>query len=145
MRRIEPPCYQAAFTLLELIIVLLLVAILSAYVSARYTGSGGFEEDALVEQIISSARLTQQLSMNDSTRNFALSIQVSQIDILADGTSLTLANQNFPIVFPSDVVLGPVGNISFSSLGATAALTLTVQATETRQVCFESSGYVHAC
>jgi len=133
-----------AFTLLELIIVIILLAIISSYVFTRFSSSTGYRLDAAVEQIISAGQLTQQLSMNDSQRNFSLSIQSSQVDLLVNGTGFTGANE-FPIVFDSSITISPLSNITFDGLGRTTARTITVTSADSTSICFESSGLIHRC
>lgn len=141
----KPPTYQAAFSLLELIVVVIILAIISGYTLSKFTSSSSYKKDAIVEQIISAARMTQQLSMNDSSRSFSLSIQNNQIDLLADGVSLSAAGLGFPIVFSSNVSLSPVSSIVFDNWGGTAGTTISVQLDTTINICFESSGYIHRC
>lgn|GEM_PF-2790137 len=141
----KPPFKQAAFTLLELIIVVALLTIISAYVFTRPDTATDYEQDAVAEQIISAGRLTQQLSMNDSARTFSLEIQANQIDLLADGTSFSAANVNFPINLSSDITLSPVTSIVFDRLGRTSGTTISIQADTTQRVCFNASGLVERC
>jgi MSHA pilin protein MshC len=145
MHPVKPPTHQAAFTLLELILVVLVVAILSITIQSRFVSSRDFQQDAIVEQIIGAARLTQQLSMNDSSRNFVLVIQANQIDIQVDGNSINTTGFDFPINFGSQVTLSPLANISFNSLGETNAISLSVQMSTSSSICFEASGYIHPC
>jgi len=141
----KPPCYQAAFSLLELIVVVIILAIISGYTLSKFTSSSSYKKDTIVEQIISASRMAQQLSMNDSSRSFSLSIQNNQIDLLADGTSLSAAGLGFPLVFSSNVSLSPLSTVVFDSGGATTAITISVQLDTTINICFESSGYIHRC
>ncbi|TQV88542.1 type II secretion system protein [Aliikangiella coralliicola] len=141
----KPPYQQAAFTLLELIIVVAVLAVISVYIQSRIQSSDDYQQDSAIEQLISVARLTQQLSMNDSARNFALSIQSNQLDILADGVSLSVSNLSLPINLGDNVTLAPTGNVVFNSLGETAATTINVTINNTQQVCIETSGYLHRC
>jgi len=142
---IRRPLHQAAFTLLELIIVILLVAILATYIQSKFSTSDSYKQDAVVEQLINAARLTQQLAMNDADRLFVLALQTNQIDILADGSSLAGELAQLPIILPSGVSLTMTSNISFDQLGATTPLTVGVLAGTVRNVCLEASGYIHSC
>lgn len=142
---LKPPLKQAAFTLIELIIVIIILAILASYVVSRFSSSDSFKQDAIIEQIISAGQLTQQLSMNDSSRSFSLSIQSNQINLLADASPFSAAGLEFPLVFDSSVTISPVVNISFDSWGETSATTISVQLGSTINICFESSGLIHRC
>lgn len=141
----KSPNYQAAFTLLELIIVLAIIGIIAAFVQTRSDSASSYQQDSVIEQIISAGQLTQQLSMNDSDRSFSLSISANQMDLLADGSSFSAGGINFPVNFGSQVTLSPVTTISFDSLGRTASATINVQVGNTKQLCFEASGYIHRC
>ena len=141
----KPPLNQAAFTLIELIVVVIILAILGSYVVSRFSSSDTFKQDTIVEQIISAGQLTQQLSMNDSSRNFSLSIQSNQINLLADGVNFSAAGLNFPLVFDSSVSISPTSTISFNSLGSTTATTISVQLGTTVNICFRVSGLIQRC
>ena len=140
----RPPSKQVAFTLLELIIVVIVLAILSSYVFTRFSSSTSYRLDALAEQLVAAGQLTQQLAMNDSQRAFLLDIQNSQINILVDGATFSAANE-FPITVDSSISLSPTGTISFDGLGRTAGATITIASGESLDVCFEASGLVHRC
>ena len=141
----KPPFQQAAFTLIELIIVVAILAILATYILTRPDSSQDYQQDAVIERLISSGRLAQQLSMNDSTRNFVLSIQANQIDLTVDGSSFASASINYPLTVSSNVTLSPVTTITFDNLGQTSSTTISVQGASTQQVCFESGGMIREC
>jgi len=144
----KPP-HQAAFTLLELIIVVVIVGILSAYITARSDGSSSYQQDAVIEQVISAGRMAQQFSMNDSSRSFQLVTQTNQINLqVHDGSSFvtfTPGSVNYPLSINSQVELS-AKTITYNSLGETSFETITVKAGGiTESVCFEASGYIHQC
>ena len=146
----KPPQNQAAFTLLELIIVIAITAILAAYILTRSHSSGSYQQDSVVEQIISAGRLAQQFAMNDSARAFSLSIQANQIDLYEDSgsgdVSISPGSINFPLDFGSTVTLTPTSKISYDRQGTTTAITISVKVDSiTKDICFESSGYIHRC
>ena len=141
----KPPLKQAAFTLLELIVVIVILSILAVYVQARFQDDDSYQSDVAVEQLISLARLTQQLAMNDSSRAFLLNIQTNQIDVLADGVSLGGNVAGVPVNLGSKVTLAPTSNIAFNSRGETTATTISVTVNTTQNVCIESSGYIRRC
>jgi len=141
----KPPLSLAAFTLLELIVVIVILAVVSSYVFTRFSQSSGYRQDTIVEQIISAGHLAQQLSMNDSSRTFSLSIQPSQINLLVDGVSFSTAGTSFPLIFDNSVNLSPTVNIVYDSLGETTATTVTLQLDTNQDICFESSGFIHRC
>ena len=141
----RPFAKQTAFTLIELVITLLILGIVAIYVQSKFSSSAGYKENTVIAQIISSARLTQQLSMNDSARSFYLIIQSNQIDLQDDGGSLSIGSTNYPISIESGVTLSPATTITFGQLGETVNLVLNVSAETTQQICFETSGYIHQC
>ena len=141
----KPPFKQAAFTLLELIIVIAVLAIISSYILTRPDTSSDYQQDAIVEQLISSGQLAQQLSMNDSARAFSLVISANQIDLLADGVSFTTGNIGYPINVPAAITLNPAIVINFDNLGSTAGTIINVQGTTTDQVCFDAGGAIRQC
>ena len=143
MKKEKPFAKQTAFTLIELVITLLILGILSSYVLSKFTSTAGYKENTVVDQVISSARLAQQLSMNDSERTFSLIIQTNQIDLQVDGVSLSVGNTNYPIAIDNSVTLSPASVINFDQLGTTNFLILSVNAETTQQIVFETSGYIH--
>ena len=145
VNKFKPPVYQAAFTLLELIIVVAILAILVTYVQTRPDSSSAYYQDTIAEQLVASGRLAQQLSMNDSARNFALQITANQIDLTVDGVSFSAASENFPIIINNSLTLSPATTITFNNLGETSGTTITVQSDTAKLVCFESSGLIHRC
>ncbi|HAS8181508.1 type II secretion system protein [Vibrio vulnificus] len=62
---------QAGFTLVELIVVILLISIVSAYAASRYIGTGSFSAYASQEQAISIIRQLQVYRMQSNTTNSA--------------------------------------------------------------------------
>lgn len=141
----KPPLKQAAFTLIELIVVVAILAILVAYILVRPDSSRDYSQDAIAEQIVAAGRLTQQLSMNDSSRAFSLAISANQIDVQADGSSLSAGNFNYPVAVDTQLTLSPVTTITFDRLGQTTAATITITGNSASQVCFEASGLIRRC
>ena len=131
--------------MLELIIVLVILSILAGYILSRPNTADAYLQDSVIEQLISAAQLTQQLSMNDISRVFSLNIQANQINLLANGVAFSSAEMNFPLIIDSKVTLSPVTNITFGTMGMTAGAIINVTADTTIQVCVESSGYIHRC
>ncbi|HDY7442620.1 TPA: prepilin-type N-terminal cleavage/methylation domain-containing protein [Vibrio vulnificus] len=62
---------QAGFTIVELIVVILLISIISAYAASRYIGTGSFSAYAAQEQAISIIRQLQVYRMQSNTTNSA--------------------------------------------------------------------------
>ncbi|EHU4915702.1 prepilin-type N-terminal cleavage/methylation domain-containing protein [Vibrio vulnificus] len=62
---------KKGFTLVELIVVILLISIVSAYAASRYIGTGSFSAYAAQEQAISIIRQLQVYRMQSNTTNSA--------------------------------------------------------------------------
>jgi prepilin-type N-terminal cleavage/methylation domain-containing protein len=141
----KPLTKQAAYSLIELVITLVILSIVAVFVQSKLPSSDRFKEETFAAQIISSARLAQQLSMNDSARSFVLAIQSDQIDLTEDGSSMSIGALNFPLLANNGITLAPITDITFDSRGETAEVTVTVTAETTQPICFETSGYIHRC
>ncbi len=81
----SPLSKQKAFTLIELIVVILLVSIVSVYASSRYFGTDSFSAYAAQDQVISVIRQVQLNQMQSNidvsvpNNNFTLTITSSCI------------------------------------------------------------------
>ncbi len=136
----KPPS-QAAFTLLELIVVIAVLGILAVYVQTKFQSDDSYQIDTATEQLINAARLTQQLAMNDSSRSFTLNVSSNQINISATPTAISL--EGIPVSFGNKISLSPAANITFDSLGKTSSTTISINSSIS--VCFEASGLIHRC
>jgi prepilin-type N-terminal cleavage/methylation domain-containing protein len=153
MKNLKSLASITAFTLLELIIVVLITAILAAYIFSRPDSSNSYQQDTVIEQVISAGRLAQQLHMNDTSRSFSLLIQSNQITLLdytggTPGNSISAGLVSFPLVFDSKITLSPASTIIFDRLGGITVFTsisVAVIGAPNKSVCFETSGYIHRC
>lgn len=139
----RPPLNQAAFTLLELILVILILGVVATYVQTKFQDDDAYQLDTAVAQLINAGRLTQQLAMNDTARNFTLEITSNQINISA--TPATPALEGIPVNFSSDISLSPSASINFNGLGETSPRIIAVTVSNSVSVCFESTGFIHRC
>ncbi|MCW8332459.1 type II secretion system protein [Vibrio paucivorans] len=109
--------YRAGFTLVELIVVILLVAIVSLYASSRYIGVSSVSAYAIQDQVISVIRQVQvnrmQSNVDSSEEHFELALQTNCLGSV-EACSGTAAGR-------SDVV--DSDNISFSSTPSTSVVT----------------------
>lgn len=98
------------FTLVELIVVIILLAIISVYAASRYIGVGSFSAFAIQDSVISVARQVQLNRMQSNTStlsdSFVLSISSSCI-----GSKESCVN---PIDSRSDWVMD--NSVSFSAM-----------------------------
>ena len=155
------------FTLIELIVIILLLGILSAYAASRYSGTSGFSSVTTQSEVLASLRLTQNRAMQrtDLCNRWLVSNNQAQqvspsVSAGACTTSLpsTPADSSFVDAAANGITLTLTNNdgshfLDFDSLGRaaqclTANCTVTLnnlQSGESRQVCINSEGYIYAC
>ncbi|EGR0109715.1 type II secretion system protein [Vibrio vulnificus] len=151
---------QAGFTLVELIVVILLLSIVSAYAASRYIGTGSFSAYAAQEQAISIIRQLQVYRMQSNTTNSAN----PNFELTASGGCLgstagcTAAATPQAAESRSDVMrldgvsvsstISPIrfdlrGNPLQTNGSALNSVTITFTASgESASVCINSQGYV---
>ncbi|EPQ9986150.1 type II secretion system protein [Vibrio vulnificus] len=151
---------QAGFTLVELIVVILLISIVSAYAASRYIGTGSFSAYAAQEQAISIIRQLQVYRMQSNTTNSAN----PNFELTASGGCLgstagcTAASTPQAAESRSDVMrldgvsvsstISPIrfdlrGNPLQTNGSALNSVTITFTASgESASVCINSQGYV---
>lgn len=156
------PRRTLGFTLVELIVVILLLGILSAYAASRYSGSSSVAALTTQQEILASLRLTQNRAMQRTgycNRWLVTANQVGQISPQAVagncGTAFAAVDNDVSWVeAPSGVLLSlspPNGYLDFDSLGRAAQCsaspcTVTISsASDQRQVCINTEGYIYAC
>ena len=71
--------YQQGFTLIELITVIILLGILSAFAISRFPSSQGYSATIIKNQFIASTRLAQQTSLSRSSPVGNVTLNVSVI------------------------------------------------------------------
>ncbi|MCA3894768.1 prepilin-type N-terminal cleavage/methylation domain-containing protein [Vibrio vulnificus] len=151
---------QAGFTLVELIVVIILISIVSAYAAGRYIGTGSFSAYAAQEQAISIIRQLQVYRMQSNTTNSAN----SNFELTASGGCLGSTAGCSAAATPqaaesrSDVMrldgvsvsstISPIrfdlrGNPLQTNGSALNSVTITFTASgESAAVCINSQGYV---
>ncbi|AXX58686.1 type II secretion system protein [Vibrio vulnificus] len=149
-----------AFTLVELMVVILLISIVSAYAASRYIGTGSFSAYATQEQAISIIRQLQVYRMQSNTTNSAN----PNFELTASGGCLgstagcTAASTPQAAESRSDVMrldgvsvsstISPIrfdlrGNPLQTNGSALNSVTITFTASgESASVCINSQGYV---
>lgn len=70
---------QQGFTLIELITVIILLGILSAFAISRFPSSQGYSTAIIKNQLIASARLAQQTAMSRSSPTNNVVLNVSEV------------------------------------------------------------------
>ncbi len=138
----KPPVKQAAFSLLELIVVMVVVGILAAVAIPRFTSSSDFDSRAASAELVNHLQFAQQLAMNHTRNTITVSITATQIDIQSNGASVG----NYPVDFAGlyDVSFSNA-NLTYDSLGETTATTITVTPASGVSICIENSGYAWLC
>jgi MSHA pilin protein MshC len=127
------------FTLLELIIILIVTSILSAYVLMRAPSSSLYTQSSAAEQVRRDIRYTQSLAMS---LNASYSINFS-----ANGYTITPPPPNgaYSITMPTGVTLSVV-TITFDATGtpgAAASVTVTGSGGTTTLTVAAETGFVN--
>ncbi|HAV6900990.1 TPA: prepilin-type N-terminal cleavage/methylation domain-containing protein [Vibrio vulnificus] len=148
------------FTLIELIVVILLISIVSAYAASRYIGTGSFSAYAAQEQAISIIRQLQVYRMqSNTTGTYNLSFQLTASGgCLGSTVGCDVATTPQTAQSRSDVMrlegvsvsstMSPIrfdlrGNPLQTDGSALNSATITFSASgESTSVCINSQGYV---
>ncbi|MBC5831643.1 pilus assembly FimT family protein [Vibrio metschnikovii] len=150
------------FTLVELIVIVLLLGILSAYAASRYSGTSSVAALTTQQEILASLRLTQNRAMQRTgycnrwlvTANQAGQISPQQKNNHCSGDFSDTPDDVSWVKAPSSVTLSlstPNGYLDFDSLGRAAQCTaspctvMISSASDQRQVCINTEGYIYAC
>ncbi|CAM3870306.1 Tfp pilus assembly protein FimT/FimU [Vibrio aquimaris] len=156
--------HNHGFTLVELITIVILLGIVSAYASSRFFGKSSFDAQLIEQEVLSSLRLTQLRSMNRSGfcgRWLISSNQVIQVSptLSAGSCSTTLPTDtsdssyvngqeaNVQLSLEAD---GNVNFIDFDTLGrpeqcsSDCTVTLTGQSGVQRFICINAQGGIYA-
>ncbi len=145
MPAIKPPTYEAAFTLIEAIAVIVLIGILAAVVSPIFYQSSEFEARTTRDELIATLRYAQQLAMADNSRTVQFSNTSASYSILIDSVAIALPDGSgmYPRTLANNVTLSPSALLNYSALGDTSVTTFTITTSE--KVCVASTGYAYAC
>ncbi|EEZ01348.1 MSHA pilin protein MshC [Vibrio sp. RC586] len=155
------------FTLIELVVVIILLGVLSAYAASRFLGPSSFAVVATQSEVLASLRLTQNRAMQrtrycnrwllTSAAAMQVSPQVPQgncvatfpsypsdpslVDAAANGVNLSLIGSGSSSFLDFDS-LGRAAQCSHS--GCVVKIS-SISSNETRQVCVNTEGYIYAC
>ncbi|MCG7532355.1 prepilin-type N-terminal cleavage/methylation domain-containing protein [Psychrobium sp. MM17-31] len=160
--------YSRAFTLIELIMVILIISVLAVTIVPKFFTSSEVEHFAVRDQLISQLRLAQLKSMNqidkchrvvidssgaklaEMTLNTSVNPSVcnsSSLVVLQDSllefseTSVSLAVSSPPSILNIDF---KSDNQGIGQCNGSAGCTIDIIGSETLQIKIESQGYIHA-
>ena len=145
------------FTLFELIIVIALIGITSAYISMRSTGTSTFSLNGAIKNLLLDVRLTKTLSMSLSSHyRIVLSSASYQIQDddgvdffnVAAGSTTTSLTAPITISTPSTVIFNSLGqpiDNNGNVIDSLAPITISMtDGTNTRSIKIESqTGFIH--
>ena len=130
------------FTLIELIVVIVLMAILAAVAVPRFFGQGEFEAPGFARELASAARYAQKVAVVSgcpvaftvSSAGYALFQPQATTPVCSGALTMTLpvkhpaSGDSFAATVPTGVTLGgTLGTVTFSAAGVPdAAATYTV-------------------
>lgn len=154
---------NSGFTLIELIVVIVLIAIMAVTVLPKFLTSSGFEEYTYRDELITKLRAVQLRTMQQTNNGKCQLIKVepSNIGLLAttpnaitcetsylgDTSSVMITDNNINFVVSENL-----SDFSFSSLGKPLGcavlnpceITITVNGESDPQVFINSQGYIYA-
>ena len=107
------------YTLIELVVVLVLIGVLSAYASSRFASTSDYSARVLNDQLLVSLRLAQQTAMGRTASQVSLTIAPDSVGagqwqfILADGHAsfATQADNNHSHIYASTDLNAPCDSL----------------------------------
>lgn len=152
---------HAAFTIIELIVILVIIGILAVTVAPKLLGKNEFAAVAVRDQIIAQLRLGQLRAMNDRSACYAVRVSSSIIGLyqqanctggfvvdsateLEGGVSVSIGTASTTLT-TLNILFDGTGRPNGGHCSADSRCTLTVSAGNTAKACFEAEGYVHGC
>ncbi len=149
------------FTLLEMIIVIIIIAILAVSIAPKFIGVTDFNAYSYRDQMISALRLMQQKAMQDTRESICHRILVNSSgygevesenencvsnSLIADWQT---QNTGFSIPAESSATINFSGPLTFDSWGRVeecdSGCSIEFQSDSNAQLCIEAQGYIHAC
>jgi MSHA pilin protein MshC len=123
------PRAVAGFTLIELIVVIVLMAILIGVASTRFFGQGAFEAPAFAQELASAARYAQKLAVVSGCP-VSLAVTATGYALLQPATSACsgtpamtrpvqhpASGEDFVATVPGGVAIGGAATVTFSGGG----------------------------
>ena len=125
--------HQTAFTLIELVTVLVIVGILATTVFIRFTSNDAdlqVAKNAVLAGLIFARETAMARSDGASTVTFVIATGGTEasIDVRVNDTSIDHIDQLYPLTLPSDVTITPADQqLLFTNLGETTQQTITLE------------------
>ncbi|GEM80954.1 prepilin-type N-terminal cleavage/methylation domain-containing protein [Vibrio superstes] len=151
----------AGFTLIELIIVIIVVAIMALYASSKFIGVSQFSAQAAQQQGIAVIRQIQLGRMQsniseDSTLHSRYRLVVSDKCLGSQQACTSTSNEPFShkvVIEEQDLDFTPAMSVNFDLLGnpicaSTCTDPIRIQIASTQEqeaICINSQGYVYGC
>jgi len=161
-----PPSLRlmVGFSLVELVSVMVLVAILSTFVVQKFSGTSGYDEYVVRDQLIEAIRFAQQRAMYDHEINHCYRVSITSssyaVQRSTNNGSTFSAMHDLDFLNGDGAVADAMGKVTLSSQtilfdglgnsvtacgGATAAnRSISISGASTLQFCVYSTGYVSA-
>lgn len=144
------------FTLIELVVVITLIGIMSAYVAIKEASTTPFDLDVEANKLLTDVRLARTLSMsfNQNYRFVVTSANTYQIKDASNTAYYNPAAESVTSNISSSFTLSPTTTIAFNGLGQSmnasnvlnaSAVTLTLSdGSHTRSITIEpQTGFIH--
>lgn len=154
--------HQFAFTLIELVVVILIIGIMAVSIGPKFVGVNDFNAIAYRDQMISSLRLMQQKAMQQTSGVFCHQIyttssQYGKPDVNACASSPSFSSSwqadNTGFEIPSSDITLTIHNsnvLTFDAMGiarecSTSLCKFSFESNSSASLCVETQGYIHAC
>ncbi len=134
------------FTLIELILTIILLAILGSLVAPRFYSSEGQLVQARRDDVLAALFYAQQIAMaRDSAANPIRVVTTSNsISVTENAAPLRHADVQYPLVFAGGVTLAPASTLNFDKLGRTTASVFTLSRSGvSATITVSASGYAN--
>jgi MSHA pilin protein MshC len=140
---------QSAFTLIELIAIVLIISVIAAVASPRFSSGDATKVQTSRDDVLAALFFAQQVAMAraNTTNPVRFIFSSGQISVEENGTPLRNGSITYPLNINSGVsISGSVSSpYSFDKLGRTAASTLTLSSgSNSAQIFLSASGYAYA-